>query len=308
MIRPVIASLGAAVVGAVALASCLPGDERPEPGSVTVTVRSTSATRAPFETFDGWTVTIDRFVAGVGDVRLHDANDAEGQTEPDTCNDYAETHYERLFDFVQVDGTEKVGLAYGLGSCNVEVRLQPPGNDPVIGPGATADDVDAMRLRGSDDYADDERTSLFVRGSATRDDRTLHFSWSFRRSFEIKGCTDVADVDVVSLVDLAGGVARTLDFEVRAEELFRRSPSDLSALQFSLFAQADELGDGDGNVTFEELAEVEAPQFELIFEDEIAPADNMADLVYEQLYLRVLRVVDGGACEIAVRDQGGPGR
>lgn len=297
--------------GALLSASCLPGDERPEPGSILVSVKSTPNTRAPFETDDRWTVTIERFVAGVGDVRLNDADDVEGQEEPETCNDYAETRYERLYDFAVLDGTEKVGLVYGLGDCNVEVRLQPPGDDPVLGTGASEKDVEQMRLRGTDDYAEEERTSLYVVGSATKEEKTKRFAWAFRTSFEVRRCGTDVEPESDTLVSLEGGDEHALVFEVRAEELFRRAPADISRLSFDLIAKADDDGDADGDVTFAELAEIGAPLDEYQFDDEdIEPPENMADLIYEQLYLRVVRVAGGAVCEIEPRDRGpgGPGR
>lgn len=296
---------GLALAGAAAV-GCLPGDERPTPGSIEVTVESTAATRAPFATADGWTVTIARFVTAVGDVRLQGR---QGSGEDDgTCNDYAETRYERLFDFVAVDEREKVGLVYGLGTCNVAVRLQPPSDDPLIGTGATESDVARMRLRGSDDYADDERTSLFLQGSAIQEGRTLTFEWVFRRSYTLDRCPATSRDTPISQVELDGGESRRLGVEIRAEELFRRAPSDQSPLQFDLFAEADEVGDANGDVTLEELAAVEAPTDELLFDEDLEPADDMEQLLYEQLYLRVLRVVGGEACDIEVRDGRGPGR
>lgn len=295
--RTTAAALALAAIGP--LSGCLPGDERPEPGSITVTVEPSELTQTPFVTSEGWTVTIERFVTAVGDVRLQ-GEKGRGDGSNETCNDYAETRYERLFDFT-VAGIEKVGLVYGLGSCNVAVRLQPPSDDPIIGAGATEADAERMRLRASDDYATDERTTLLVDGSATREDQTMHFEWSFRRSFQLERCPDASGKALASLVQLKGGDAHTVAVEIRAEELFRRAPADISPLQFELFAQADEEGDGDGNVTLEELADIDAPTDEFLFEEDLEPADNMAALLYEQLFPRVLRVVGGAACDVELR-------
>ncbi len=118
----------------------------------------------------------------------------------------------------------------------------------------------------------------------------------------------------------------TSTIEVRAE-LFRTSAADASALHFVAFAAADDAGDADGNVTLEELAEVDAPEPdvprdelpELLHREgdgggrELGPPETMADLLYEHLFPRVMRRAGGGACAVQVRsrseegeDDGGP--
>jgi hypothetical protein len=296
-------------------ASCLPGDERPEPAELTVMVEATESTQAPFVTADGWTITIERFLTAVGDIELQGENGWDGE---ETCSEYSETNYERLFDFV-VASREKVGLVYGLGDCIVEARLQSPSDDPVIGTGATIEDAERMRLRATDDYAEDERATLYVVGFATQGDRTVRFEWTFRHGFELDRCLDANAVAEGFTLSLEGGETHEVSLQIRAEELFRKSAADASALHFDRFAAADEAGDVDGTVTLEELAEVDPPEAdvppeELPYREDdddervLEPPETMADLVYEHLFPRVMRKANGGACAVEIRDGGRGGR
>lgn len=293
-----------------ALAGCLPGDDRPEPGSLEVGVAPNEATASGFTTDDGWHIRYDRFLTALGDVDLDD--DEEGAGE-DSCNDYAETHYDRLFDFT-VAGAEKVGLVYGLGTCSVEFRLRAPSSDSILGGGASAQDRELMRIEASDGYAIDERTTLLVRGRAERDGVSKEFFWMFRRSYEIGRCARPEGDGLASVLELRGGDALRLGVEVRGQELFRELPADDAPITFDRFAAAD--ADDDGVVSFEELAAVELPIEPILeaLEDELpeelrdvvasqlAADASLATLVYEILVPRVARFAGAGECEVEIRN------
>jgi hypothetical protein len=281
------------------LAGCLPGDLRPEPAEVYMRAGPTGETQQGFATADGWQVRFERFVTGLGDVRVND--DPDGPRG--SCNGYSETHYEWLYDFT-VAQDEKVGLAYGLGTCSIEFRFREPSDDAILGAGASQADFQLMRKRGSDSYADDERGVVLAIGEGSRGGVVKRFEWIFRRSYELKECPDGAGGSL-TVRELAGGDALDLPIVVRGEELFRKSPDDEAPYLFDRFAAADV--DADGVITIAELSEVEVPAEDLGVEAlEGLPEDVMptlADLVYTLLLPRIARLAGGGACEAELRDR-----
>lgn len=293
----------------MASAGCLPGDERPVPGSVQVDVDSNDTAATGFTTDDGWDISFDRFITALGDIRIHDDEEGVGD---DSCADYAETRYDRLFDFT-ADDKSNVGLVYGLGTCSLAFRLRAPSTDSLLGDGVNAQDRELMRIEASDTHVTDERTSLLVRGRAHKDGVTKEFFWMFRRSYEIQRCRDEAG-DVTSVVRLVGEDALTANIEVRPEELFRLLPSDDAPIEFGRIAAAD--ADDDGLVTIEELDAVTIP-FEPVFEllRDLLPEDlialfesgsfaqpSLGTLIYEVLSPRVARFAGSRECEFEIRN------
>jgi hypothetical protein len=292
----------AAWVLAVALGGCLPADNRPEPTSVRVIAAPSEATASGFTTGDGWAVHFERLVTALGDVRL----DAPQDRADDACNAYSETRYEWLYDFAAAD-REKVGLAFGIGTCSVSWRARGPSRDTVLGAGATEADKTTMRVEASDAYAEDSRATLVVRGTATRGTDVKRFEWTFRRGYQLDRCPAASGDGFANVLELRGGEAVELAIEVRGEELFRRGPDDAEPLRFDGYAAADE--DQDGELTLEELAAVDAPAD--VQSDGTGgagggsqgppPIVTLADLVYVELLPRVTRVHGGGACEAEAR-------
>ena len=289
---------GAHLLLVIAVAGCLPADDRPEPGSVFVTVEPSPATKEGFTTADGWTVSFERFLTAVGDVGVSSA-------EGGSCVEYNDPHYQWLIDFT-IAGREKVALVYALGDCSMEFSVRPPSDDDtLLGPGGSEGDIVSMRVRGSDDFAGDERTAVLVRGHATRAGVTKRFDWAFRHRYELTDCPHPSGAGFVSDIVLQGGDALELGIVMRGEELFRRLNEDDAPLEFDRVAGAD--ADGDGSVTLVELSVVDAPP-ELDVEalkseypidtpppDDVLP--TMADLVYLLLLPRIGRFAGGGACE-----------
>jgi len=296
---------------ALALASlataCLPGDTRPEPASVYVTVEPSERVALGIETDDGWRITFDRLVLAVGNIDFEEDDAA--------CNPYAEAHYDRLFDFA-VTGREKVGTAYGLGTCRIEFRLRSPSFDALLGPGATARDVAFMRIRGTDRFSGDEQASVLTIGAAVRGDVAKRFDWVFRRSYEITSCETEAGGFATTL-ELAEGAAGELRLEVRGEELFRSLADDRAQLRFQPLADAD--ADADGLVTLDELSK--APRVPVgsgglgpgngstgegsgaAPEAPADPSGSLEYLIYEELLPRLLRVRGAGPCETERRSR-----
>src|SRR4051794_9562180 len=73
-------TFGAALCSAVAAISCLPGDTRPPPASVPVFVIANESTLKGIDaasTEDGWSISFDRFLIGLGNARLGNDNNTE---------------------------------------------------------------------------------------------------------------------------------------------------------------------------------------------------------------------------------------
>jgi hypothetical protein len=289
---------------ALALASlatgCLPGDTRPVPESVYVTAEPSAGVTLGIETSDGWRITFDRLLLAVGNVGLSE-DDA-------SCNAYAEAQYDRLFDFT-VAGREKVGTAYGLGTCRIDFRLRGPSFDALLGPGATSSDVAFMRTRGTDRYAEDQNASVLATGAGARGDVTKRFAWLFRRSYKIQNCEALGGGYATTL-ELTEGGAGELRIEVRGEELFRPLADDGAALWFQPIADAD--ADADGEVTLDELSNAPRPPVDpgglgggggagggAATDD----PGSLERLIYEDLLPRLLRVAGGGPCEAEERSR-----
>lgn len=300
-------SWGRAVALALAAipGGCLPGDTRPVPESLYVTAEPSQALTQGVETPDGWRITFDRFVLGIGNVDFEEDDAA--------CTSYAEAHYERLFDFT-VAGREKVGTIYGIGTCRVGFRLRGPSDDALLGPGATETDRAFMQVRATDRFGEDERASVLAIGSGTRGDEVKRFEWIFRRSYELTNCASEAG-GVATTVELTEAAASEIRLEVRAEELFRSIADDRADLWFQPIADAD--ADADGMVTLDELSIAPRPAVDA---GEIgpqggssgtsggagsdmaeAPPQSLEDLIYKELLPRLVRVAGGGPCEFETR-------
>lgn len=300
--QPLVASL---LVGA-ALGGCLPVDGRPEPGRMETFVQRSDTVIDGFVTDDGWTITFERFVTALGDVEL----------EEDTCNDYTFTRYDRLFDFAAPDtpDEQKISLVYGLGECNVEFSVRAPRTTALLGHGVDEGDKELMRVEGTDPFASSERTTLLVRGRAEKDGVEKSFLWFFRHGFDLNNCRTPGDPETfVNTYQMESGSVDRLVLELRPEELFRATPSRDAPILFEPFAAADE--DGDGGVSFDELAAVEldiAPIFEDLqneipedlrdrFTPESIPDATLGRYLYDILVPRIAAPVGGSECEFQLR-------
>ncbi|MFO0614719.1 MAG: hypothetical protein U0414_19185 [Polyangiaceae bacterium] len=279
------------VVSVSALSGCLAGDERATPGLMTMTIEPSAATTDGFDTSDGWHVKFDRFVAAAGDVSLETPRQESGaRAEQDSCVDYTDAHYDRLFDFVHATRTE-LGLAFGLGACSAQYRLKSPSTDSLLEAGATEEDLTFMRVRATDDWADEARVALWVKGSASKGDRTERFEWMLRQGDRVWGCASASGAGDVDEITLEADASFTLHAVVRGEELFRAAPDATAPLVFDPFASAD--ADGDGAITLHELAGVPVsvdvppiPAMPFGGAEVLAPK-TLGDLVYDWQLRRV---------------------
>lgn len=297
---------------AMMAAGCLPADNRPPPGSLFVDAVQSDATRDGFTTSDGWQVRFDRFVTSIGDLELDDDEDGAGD---DSCNDYSEADYTRLFDF-SVATPGKIAVVYGLGSCSAQFEVGSPQSNTVLGDGVSAADLETMRIEDTDAWVENERTALIARGTATRAGETKSFDWVFRRSIDIEDCKTSDGDGAYSVIQLAGEESYERTIEVRGEELFRELPTDGAPLVFDRIAEAD--ADGDGEVTLEELDAVEIPLDDIVdlvleeldedelpdvFDVSLLGEQSLGTLVYMILMPRIARFAGGGECRLDFIDR-----
>ena len=297
---------GSAAVVAAAWA-CVPADTRPAPGSLLVTISPSPAVAHGTLTADGWTVTFDRVLLGIGNAGL-------GQS----CAIYGEANYDRLLD-VKYDAGQKLGLLHGLGVCDVDFRVGAPSVDAIVGPGATEADKDRFREGGVDFYQHNPTgIAAEIALTATRGGETKRFVLDVRTRLRFRACTLDGDASTFA-VDLQGNVDLTYDIAIEAEAILRDDVDAAAPLRFDPFAKADT--DGDGIVTLGELAaqsidEVrdggafEAGTYEV---DEAGITQrgrpilvsNLADWVYEILAPTMPRWRDTGQC-LATLNRRGP--
>lgn len=290
------AGLGIACVALpLLLVQCLPGDTRPTPGTLHLTVEPSAAVKEGVSTDDGWSVSFERFLIGLGDA------DVDGSS----CADYRGGRYDRLFDLTATGEPQKLSDEYGLGTCDLEIRLRQPSNDALLAEGVTAGDLAFMREGGLDAWVEEEsRASVYVRGKAARGGVSKQFEWTFRRRYEISNCARAGDAGITTTIDLRGGADVPFAVVVHGEELFRESADVGAALRFDAIAAAD--ADGDGAVTLEELALAPGPPPSV--DGGIVSGDggagSLGDLVYGTLLARMIHLSDSEVC-VAELDDGG---
>ena len=318
--------LAAAVLVGSALApfcaGCLPGDDRPVPASVELAVEANATSSAGFVTDDDWHVDFTLLLAALGTVRL----------EGESCNAYNEAFYSRVFDFAQpLDEPTKVALVHGIGDCRLEFRLRAPQDDSIVEEGVAAAEVDAMRVEAYDAWVDEpRRVSVVVRGSATKDGRTVGFDWSFRKRYDIADCAapegggrspSYLELQSDAVVERTAEVEASALFRVPAplppghdeDQVLAEDPAAGVPTRFEMFANADTAsnGDGDGVVVLEELLFIDADTGETIPSvGELGPADGgtptppprrLADVLYDRMVPAIVRL-DGSPCLAEVDD------
>jgi hypothetical protein len=285
------------MLAAAAHPACLPADTRPEPGSVLTTVSGSEATRNGVTTADGWSLTIEKALLGIGPIQLGD--DCTKYAE------YSEPGYDRVLDVTR-EGAQKLSIMYGLGRCDMDFQISPPSEDAVLGGGVGEADKAYMRTPGSDRYLVNEGVTLHLAGRATQGARSLRFAWDFRQSLFYTQCSATIDGVFEPGLDLRGGVPLSYDLLIEAEAFFRDDVARESALRFEPFARADSArGNGDGSVELEELAQVALSDLRAS-----APygtngepgVDTLADYLYRVLYRTFLRFRDTGSCAVALEE------
>jgi hypothetical protein len=228
------------------LVGCLPGDARPTPATLNVTVQPSPEITDGVVTADGWHISFERFLVWFGGAAVYTQLDMG-------CTPYSDSGYYRLFDFT-VAGPQKVADVYALGeSCELSVSMSNFDSDGVPAEGVTASDLAFMQAPRGDSYGYVDglgtygfgaRPTLYVRGRASRNNVTKRFEWSFG-DFAGSSCT----------LALRGGDVLPFNIVFHGEEIFRGGLEREAALRFDALANADT--DADQTITLQEL--VDAP-------------------------------------------------
>jgi hypothetical protein len=296
-----------AVTCSLSGSACLPGDTRPPPGVARVTVSPTDMLLAGIPssaTEDGWGIDYDRFLIGLGRVSL----------EGDACSVYSDAGYTRLFD-MRVPGAQKVSEQYALGACAFGFRVVPPASDSLLGAEVSEGDRLFMRSPGSNKYASGNAVSMYLEGRAVNGEQVKHFAWAFRWRVAYDDCKPVAGGESGPGLSFVGGQTQDVDIAIAGEAVFRDDPEpELGKLRFLPFAQADELfGDGDGEVTLEELDTVplagdaasaayarSVAQLPPSVAARLRPEPTLADYLYVSALPSVPRFGGVGSCTVRV--------
>ena len=281
---------------ALLLAGCLPGDTRPPPAVIHFTVEPSPAVTKGVTTMDGWHISFERLLIGIGDAGLGSPGNGDGNIYYSACTSYANARYERLFD-VTVGGRQPLSDIYGLGTCGVSFSVTVPAwRDTPRGAGVSAKDLAFMRDSAHTTAESNHSRSVYVRGQATRDTTTKRFDWSFGVPYFLRGCVGAGGVGFASDVVLTSGAELSLPVVIHGEELFRENRSDESPLRFDALAEAD--ADGDQMITLEELRGVvdTSTEADAGFTSADGGAQSIRDLVYYGLALRMMRLRDSGPC------------
>ncbi len=240
------------LLACLACAACLPVDDRPPPGILTVNVTSDDSLgpeRKAFETEDGWTISFESFVMSIGYTRL-------GLS--DACSDYAGSvfgpgrGYNRLLDLNAAE-VQRISSIRLIGTCSFGFWNREPEDDSVLGEGVTEELRDELLEKKDDLFTDQLGTTLYVQGEATRGEDRKTFEWSFRQGIRRQNCEVETEAGLERGIRLESDERRTYELFTDAKSLFQAAPDDAS-LAFAPIASADdEYGDGDGKVTLDEL-------------------------------------------------------
>ena len=240
----------AATLG-LACASCLPADTRPPPGSVLLTV--TSGDEPVVMTADGWSMTVDRLLIGLGGAQFEHRQD---------CEAYSDTSYDRLLD-ATLRHEQKLSIIYGLGGCPFQFAIRWPSAETVLGEGVT--EADREDMGGFPELSPEHPPGIAVdfAATATRGSEVKRVHWRFRQSTGYFNCSLRAEGGAPLPLVLDSDENLAAPIAVRGTVLFlddAATTGDAQAtaeLRFDVMAAADTAhGNDDGEVTLDELAEV----------------------------------------------------
>jgi hypothetical protein len=284
---------------------CLPKDTRPPPSRVLFTASpgATAQADAPAtETADGWSITFDRVLVSIGRVGL----------DGDGCSVYSDPDYGRVLSLLGAPSRQKISEAYALGSCDFEFAIGNASSDSLLGVGTTTDDFDLMRTAGTDRYNSARGISLLVSGRAKKAQQDLTFAWPFRGRARYAECENTVDGVVQRGLSLAQDGDTTVDVALHPEALFAEDVASYdSALRFDAIASADALGNGDGEVSLEELSLVTLSDLQTggqysEGEAPVIPWISLEDFVYLGTAPQVARFQETGKCNLRLGDRRGP--
>jgi hypothetical protein len=285
---------------------CLPKDTRPPPSRVRFTASpsaDTQAGRLATETADGWAITFERVLISIGRASL----------DGDRCSVYSDADYGRVLSLIGGPDRQKISEGYALGTCDFGFGIGNASADSLLGVGTTSDDFDFLRTAGSDRYGGPSGISLFVAGRAKKAAQGLSFAWAFRGRARYRECENTVDGVVERGLSLEQDGDVTVDVTLHAEALFAEDLAARdSALRFDPIASADALGDGDGDVSLEELSLV--PLSDLRSGTAYAqndanptpvPLSSLEDFIYVGAAPNVARYQETGKCNLRLPDAPG---
>jgi hypothetical protein len=308
MRRPIFSQRALAIACTLAGGSCLPGDTRPPPGVAHITVSPAGAllTGVPSSVAeDGWAIHYEKFLIGVGRVSL----------EGDACAVYSDAEYTRVFDLL-VPGAQKVSDQYALGECGLGFRVVTPSSESLLGAEVVEADVAFMRTPGSNKYAADSGVSMYLAGHADNGGQTKRFAWAFRWRVAYDECTVGTAADSAApRLSFEGGQAQDVDIAVGGDAPFLDNPDPaLGTLRFVPFAEADDQGDADSDITLAELDHVPlaGAAARMAYQSSVAALPQsiaatlgaeptLADYLYVSALPSVPRYRGVGECTVSVR-------
>ena len=279
----------------VAGASCLPADTRPTPGSVLLTTTSGDALSVP--TVDGWSITVDRLLIGMG---------RAGFDYP--CEKYTDDgpRYDRLLDATR-HADQKVSISYGLGQCPFGFAVTGPNAETVLGEGVTEADREAMQGEPPRPGRPPSGADVDFAATATRGVETKRLHWKFLQPAAYIACTPSrAEDGGLSPLVLESDENLNLRTSVRGTVLFADNAPATDSLRFDPMAAADTtLGNNDGEVSLEEVGKVtieNARQFGGPYGGSESPSPRtLAEYLHQVLFQRIVEFPDQFVCKLAPR-------
>lgn len=191
--------------------------------------------KIPAEDFaDGWEVTFSRFLVAIGHVKVS-PHDGEPVALVKSTFVY-DVHQPGPIDVMrlkEIPAGEYPHVSYAIA----------PSANPQAG-NATAADVKRMK---------DEGLSIYVEGTAKKDDRTKSFRWGFKTNTLYENCHSE---ELGAGISVPSGDVVTAQITIHGDHLFfddLQSPD--AVMRFDEIAAAD--ANADGEVTLEELAAID---------------------------------------------------
>lgn len=182
---------------------------------------------------DGWTVAFDHFYVVVGDVAV-----AQGDATPEVS-----TAEFQVFDLAagsKGKGHALISEVVSEGAYDNTAYVVAPSTNAVAAVGQEVD-LDLMTSNGY---------SVYVAGKATKGSTIKTFAWGFKTRTQYEGCKSTAVVEQ--------GAPASVQLTIHGDHLFYDDLfSEEPAVRFDLVAQADDDGDGNGEISQAELEAVD---------------------------------------------------
>lgn len=185
---------------------------------------------------DGWSVTFERFLVTLKDVRAqrHDGSAKQGALDAGVVFDLVKPGPKAVVSFTGLPSVRFDEVAYAVA----------PAPAPTAGPGVSAEDVALVA----------GKASVHVTGRAVKGGVTKRFAWSFDSATDYVDCEDPASGGKGAVAK--PGMATSVELTIHGDHLFYDDVADPDAkLRFEPLAAAD-TSPADGVVTLDELKAV----------------------------------------------------